>query len=62
MIWEVTKRNDWHESGRVKRWIVHRADKLQGICECWDEGNAERIAEALNHSEPKGDTNHEPNR
>ncbi len=46
----VTKRN-YHgeEAAKMIRWVVHREGKPRGICECWTEGDADRIAAALNN-------------
>jgi hypothetical protein len=46
--WIVSKRSDWVDGACTNRWIVHREGDLRGICECWEEGDAARIAGALN--------------
>jgi hypothetical protein len=44
----VVLRNDWRSGRCIKRWIVGPEGDLRGICECWDEASAYRIADALN--------------
>lgn len=47
--WTSSKRRDWDENKQcTKRLIVHLEGKERGICECWEEGDAERISDALN--------------
>jgi len=55
MYWKITKRNDWKDGSCTTRWVVHKEGEERGICECWNEGDAERIAAALTHCNDKGE-------
>jgi hypothetical protein len=48
--WRVTKQKSHADGIVLVRWIVHRPGELRGICECWEESDAQRIAVALNDS------------
>ena len=47
MNWVVTKRRT-HGEVKLVRWVVLVEGRTRGICECWDEGSAQKIALFLN--------------
>jgi len=54
--WVAVRRN-YHgeEAGCLIRWVVHREGELRGICECWDEESAKRIADLLDYDQEMRD-------
>jgi hypothetical protein len=59
MAWVAVKRK-YHGADEIHRpWIVMRAGALRGVCECWEEADAEMIAAALNRARGNGHEKHE---
>jgi hypothetical protein len=46
---EYTDKRTYHGADEVHRpWIVIREGETRGICECWEQRDAEMIADAMN--------------
>jgi len=48
MKWIITKR-------RLNDYVIHQVNDLRGICVCHTSIGARRVADALNHSNEKGE-------